>query len=119
MVGSAVDGLREVARQRPDAILLDLRLPFMNGLQFLRELRAQEPDTRPPVTIVTGDYLIDEQTIEEAQKLGATVQFKPLWLDDLVAITRNMLIAGGIPDADRHPSGITTSPADAASMRID
>jgi len=84
-------GLNEAARARPDAILLDLRMPVIDGLMFLRCLREQETGSPTPVAIVTGDYLLDEETIDVAQELGATIAFKPLWLEDLVAIARQLV----------------------------
>ena len=46
------EGLELVARQVPDLILLDLRMPDMNGPEFLKELRLTHPDL--PVVIITG-----------------------------------------------------------------
>jgi len=43
------------------------------------------------VTIVTGDYFIEEHTAAEIKQLGAQVCFKPLWVDDLVVVVRTML----------------------------
>lgn len=93
---NAADGLAEAARSRPGAILLDLRMPFLDGIGFLHRLREMG-GARTPVAIVTGDYFLDEATLAEVTELGATVKFKPLWLDDLVAVTRELLTdpAGG------------------------
>lgn len=52
----AADGREalELARQQPDAIVLDLGLPEMDGYQVLERLRS-DPDTRDiPVIIVTA-----------------------------------------------------------------
>lgn len=98
-VTTANDGLKQAAAQHPDAILLDLRMPVMDGLDFLRALRAQEGARHAPVAIVTGDYFIDDRMMDEIRALGAVVKFKPLWLEDLVAITRELLISGRTADA--------------------
>ena len=37
---NAETGLREAEHSRPDAIILDLRMPLVDGLGFLRRLRA-------------------------------------------------------------------------------
>ena len=88
---SAETGLREAEHSHPDAIILDLRMPFINGLGLLYRLRAAEPDRRTPVVIVTGDQCLDDAVIRELQDLGAEVKFKPLWLEDLVGLARNLL----------------------------
>lgn len=88
---SAETGLREAEQSRPDAIILDLRMPLVDGLGFLRRLRAQDDQRTIPVAIVTGDYFLDEAVSNELQQLGAELRFKPLWLEDLVGLARNLL----------------------------
>lgn len=59
----------EAARsQRPDLILLDIRMPNMNGLEALEEIREEDPNVS--VVIISGES--DEETLEEALSLGAT-----------------------------------------------
>lgn len=82
--------LREVDASHPDAVLLDLRMPLTDGLTFLRRLRARG-EWRTPVAIVTGDYLVDEATARALRELEAAVYYKPLWLEDLLDITRRLL----------------------------
>lgn len=48
------DGLRIVEQERPDLILLDLRMPNMAGDEMLRELRAADWGERIPVIILTN-----------------------------------------------------------------
>jgi DNA-binding response OmpR family regulator len=83
--------LVEVARTHPDAVLLDLRMPLLDGLGFLRRLREQESDRHTPVAIITGDYIIDGDLLHEIRALDAVLCFKPLWLEDLVTITERLL----------------------------
>jgi two-component system response regulator PrrA len=84
-------GLREAEQSRPDAIILDLRMPLVDGLGFLRRLRAHATQRTTPVAIVTGDYFLDDSVSSELQQLGAQLKFKPLWLDDLVGLARTLL----------------------------
>jgi DNA-binding response OmpR family regulator len=88
---SAEMGLREAAEYRPDAIILDLRMPLMDGLGFLQRLRAREEQRDIPVAIVTGDYFLDDGISSELRRLGAELKFKPLWLEDLVGLARTLL----------------------------
>ena len=87
----AETALHHLASARPDAILLDLRMPSVDGLTFMRRLRAQERDRHIPVAIITGDYSIDETLSRELQELDAIVFFKPLWIGDLVAVIERLL----------------------------
>src|SRR5215470_7475224 len=58
---NAQDGLREAEAHSPDAIILDLRMPLVDGLEFLRQLRAGEARRGPRVAIVTGDYFVEDE----------------------------------------------------------
>jgi two-component system response regulator PrrA len=89
--GSAEMGLREAEESHPDAIILDLRMPLVDGLGFLRRLRAHEHQKGTPVAIVTGDYFLDDAVSAELRDLGAELRFKPLWLEDLVGLARDLL----------------------------
>ena len=83
-------GLEVAADKHPDAIILDLRMPILGGLQFLQQLRQTPMLRHIPVAIVTGDYLVDDDTTSQIKALGASVLFKPLWLDDLGALARGL-----------------------------
>ena len=72
-------------------VLLDLRMPLVDGLGFLRRLRAHDDQRATPVAIVTGDYFLEDAVSNELQQLGAELRFKPLWLEDLVRLARNLL----------------------------
>ena len=88
---NAESGLREADSRRPDAIILDLRMPLIDGLAFLRRLRARAAHRDTPVAIVTGDYFLDETTSTELKMLGAELKFKPLWLEDLLDLARGLV----------------------------
>src|SRR5581483_4725074 len=49
IVGEAADGpeaVRLILEQRPDVVLLDLRLPHLSGVDVMRQVKAQAPDVR-------------------------------------------------------------------------
>jgi DNA-binding response OmpR family regulator len=88
---TAESGLREIEKTRPDAVILDLRMPFINGLGFLYRLRAVEAHRQTPVVIVTGDQCLDDAVLDELRGLGAEVRFKPLWCEDLIDVARSLV----------------------------
>ena len=93
-VATALDAERGLALAdavRPQAIILDMRMPITNGLQFLRNVRARPHLVEVPVAIVTGDYFLPEKVQLELKALGASIRFKPLWLDDLLALARTLV----------------------------
>ena len=89
-VRTASDGEAALPQVRGvDAIILDARMPILDGLGLLRRVRAEDEDV--PVAIVTGDYLIEDAILNEFQRLNAQILFKPLWLDDLVALAARLV----------------------------
>lgn len=68
---SAMDGEEslQLAKQKPDLILMDVMLPKMNGIEALRHLKSN-PDTADiPVVLLTN--LTEDSIIEQAFKIGA------------------------------------------------
>ena len=53
---------------KPDLILLDLAMPEMNGLAFLRQLRGDKGLARTPVVVVSA--LSEAVEVKEAMKIG-------------------------------------------------
>lgn len=67
VAGSGVDALQWVATEHPDLILLDLRMPGMDGLAVLRKIREMP---RPPRVVILTSYDQDE-LIYQALTSGA------------------------------------------------
>ena len=83
--------LIELEKMTPDAILLDLRLPFINGLGLLYRLRAHHAHRTIPVAIITGFSGVDEDTLDELRALDAGVWYKPLSIQEILSVTRLLL----------------------------
>jgi CheY-like chemotaxis protein len=111
VVGEAEDGaqaLTQAAAHHPDVVLMDLRMPRMDGVQATRILRRQQPDT--PVVLWTGD---DAQLDRAVCTSGAHVGIpKGIGTVELVATLREACAAqdGGRPVAGGHSdSGVDAS----------
>jgi CheY-like chemotaxis protein len=98
---SGEDGLRQATHARPDVLILDLRMPLMDGADLLTRLRAVASLRDVPAVVVTGDYFIDEDTVERLRALGAWIRFKPLWLDDVVKLADELRCVGAAAYAPR------------------
>lgn len=117
VAASGRPGLDIVAHERIDAVLLDLRMPGIDGLDVLRRLRA-DPGAAPPVAILTA-YANSANTIE-AMRLGAFDHLtKPIGRDDLLTLISRMLRAHGGRDKETAPpaSGDDEIIGSSAAMR--
>jgi DNA-binding NtrC family response regulator len=73
-----------------DAILLDLRMPDMDGLELMRQLRGRSPDKVPPIAILTA-FASSSNTIE-AMRLGAFDHVpKPVGRKELATLIERMV----------------------------
>jgi two-component system chemotaxis response regulator CheY len=66
------------SREPFDAILLDLRMPDMDGVQFLRALRGQPVHRRTPVVLTTAES-DGSALLERARSLGIAAIVKKPW----------------------------------------
>ena len=74
------EALALLARERPDAVFLDVLMPGMNGVEVLRLIRATDPVL--PVILITG-HARDEE-LDEARRLGVSeIIEKPFILNNL------------------------------------
>jgi DNA-binding NtrC family response regulator len=65
--GDGIEGLQMVSTEKPDIVLLDVKMPGMNGLEVLE--RINKADDRPEVIMVSGHG--DTHYVVESIKLGA------------------------------------------------
>jgi DNA-binding response OmpR family regulator len=118
IVDAAVDGadaLDRVHAACPDAILLDLMMPGMNGRQFLQALRDDARYAQVPVMIMTAVHGLE---INLASIGASEVVEKPFNVDEL--LNKVALAVYRSRDADRlaHPP-YTASPSEPAAIAAD
>ena len=98
-IESAETGLAHAIRNPPDALILDMKMPQMGGLEFLRRLRTEPGLDALPVGVITGDYFLGDAILQELGKLGALVRYKPIRMEDLSALTDQLLGRGAASPA--------------------
>ena len=78
------DGLALAEDEQPDLILLDLKMPEMDGMEVLEKLRENEKTRDIPVIILTG--ISEKNKIREALNEGITYYIvKPFECQDLLS----------------------------------
>ncbi len=81
-VNSGLRALRFLEKEKPDLILLDIRMTPKDGFETLREIRAMEDRADIPVIMLTG--LEDKRSVMEGIKLGiCDYILKPFTPEDL------------------------------------
>src|SRR2546423_6105206 len=85
---SGQDGIAQVQRDRPDLVLLDIKMPGMDGMETLRKLHAI--DATLPVVMISGHGTT--ATAVEAIRSGATDFLdKPLSSERVIVTIQNTL----------------------------
>jgi DNA-binding NtrC family response regulator len=96
---SAREGLERIGRELFDLLLLDIKMPEIDGIEFLRQTRALSPETE--VIMITGYATIE--TAVEAIKLGAFDYLeKPVSPPQLIVGAARALERKHLIDLTRH-----------------
>src|SRR4029077_5173776 len=90
VAADAIDAGHLLLQQRPDLILADIEMPFMDGLEFLRAVKADRTTRSVPVIFVT----VKVEAEAKAKKLGAAAFLtKPLLLPELLSAVAQQIEA--------------------------
>jgi CheY-like chemotaxis protein len=82
------EAMKMARDRRPDLIVLDLSLPYRDGLEVLHELRGNEDTRDAPIVVVSGNVL--QLTPEDRALITETVA-KPFDIDRLMNVFRRAL----------------------------
>lgn len=89
-VNSGSRAIRYLKGERPDVILLDIRMAEMDGIETLKEIRALENGAEIPVIMLTSKS--DRESIVESQKLEIDdYVLKPFEAEELCARIQHVL----------------------------
>ena len=92
-------GLKLAEKEEPDLVLLDIKMPQMDGLEVLKQLRQVQPSL--PVVILSGHGTV--QTAVEATKLGAFDFIeKPPESERILLVARNALSQRRLSEENRR-----------------
>lgn len=84
------EALDILSEETPDIILLDLRMPVMDGISFLKKLQPKE--TMPQTKIIVFSNYDDQREIDQAFALGAMHYMLKAWAtpDELIKLIREV-----------------------------
>ncbi|MCI8687765.1 MAG: response regulator [Lawsonibacter sp.] len=93
-VNSGVRALKYLEKEKPDLILLDIRMMPKDGIETLQEIRLMEDRADIPVIMLTG--VEDKEFVMEGIKLGiCDYILKPFFPDDLLERIQRALESSG------------------------
>lgn len=126
IIGEAEDGrdaIAQIAKLRPDVVIMDVGMPALNGIEATRQIKKDFPKTR----VIALSMHVDEKFVAEMLRAGAVGYLcKKCDADELVAAIRTA--AGGQTYLSPSISGtlvesyvrnVTASPASAFSKLTD
>ena len=90
-VSNAVEAGMELASRLPALILMDVKMPGINGLQACEAIRRNPVTRDVPIIIISG--VSDESQIKKARKMGVVEYFtKPVDIEKLINKIKEVLI---------------------------
>ena len=89
-VNSGMRALRYLKEEKPDLILMDIKMAQMDGIEILREIRTMEDREDIPVIMLTG--VEDKDVVVESARLGIDDYIlKPFYSDELIKRIRRVI----------------------------
>ena len=107
-IETAADGrqaLERVEAWRPHLVLMDIRMPGMDGLEAIRAIRASEGPARVPLVAVTASAF-DEDRREVERAGGDGFVRKPFRESELLETVGRCLGLGYVYEGDARPGGV-------------
>lgn len=112
VVASGEEALAAVSREVFDLVMLDIKLPGMDGLEVLRQLKAS--GARVPVVMISGHASV-EQAAQAVREGAADFLEKPLGLERVLVTVNNVLerarLAARLQEEDEEVELTGVSPA--------
>ncbi|WP_346726952.1 response regulator [Bacillus suaedae] len=85
---NGVQALKIVEKEQPDLVLLDMKIPGMDGLEILKHIKEDHPQINVIMMTAYGELNL----INEAMSLGAITHFaKPFDIDDIRAVIKESI----------------------------
>jgi two-component system chemotaxis response regulator CheY len=87
--GNGAEGFDKATANSVDAVITDLNMPVMNGIEFIRKYRQHPASKGVPIILLTTES--DEELKRQAKEAGATGWIvKPFKQDQLLAVVKKV-----------------------------
>jgi len=95
-VSAGIEGILEARKERPDAIILDLTMPAMNGFEVLDALKSDVATRDIPVIICTSRVLNDSERLRLEGKTAAVLSKEESGLQEIAEVIRRTVMPARI-----------------------
>jgi signal transduction histidine kinase/DNA-binding response OmpR family regulator len=92
-----LDGIREAAKERPDAIILDLSMPGMSGFEVLDALKIGAATKDIPVVICTSRILTEQERLQLEGKTAAILNKEGYGRREIAEVIRRAVAPARLP----------------------
>jgi len=87
--GNGAEGFDQATSHAVDAVITDLNMPVMNGIEFIRKYRSHPASKGVPIVLLTTES--DEELKRQAKEAGATGWIvKPFKQDQFLAVVKKV-----------------------------
>lgn len=116
--GDGEQALAAVAARRPDLIILDMAMPVMDGVGFLRALRARDEARQIPVVVLSA--AAEQRVAFEAGMLGADEYFvkSRVSLGEMIERVGQIIARGARPGPSEPPRSPSASPVPQSPVTV-
>lgn len=91
VASDGIEAIEIVKKEKPDLIILDLKMPRMDGFSVIKQLKKDEATSSIPIIVLTGIFLSDEERSQIMQLGAAQFLTKPFNSQDLLKEIKNIL----------------------------
>lgn len=81
---SGPEALEILKNQKPDAVLLDMLMPGMDGFEVMRKIRENPHTAQIPIMVITAMWIGDEDRERITREAQGILQKGTFWIDDLL-----------------------------------